>query len=168
MQADASPPPKLGPRMVDTPPGLTDSAAQDWRVVQRLPDPTLQEEVTPRIRKTIVELMDKIRVKISTEGVDRDVVRMLRLKLNDLEDRATVRQRAMYATLMDVSIFSDLDTPLHLGLWRPARKKKPPSPPSQPRTVKTRRRELAEAAMKELARIPKKARRDNLGRLHVA
>ena len=68
--------------------------------------------------------MDKIGDPTLLEGVDPDLVGMLTEHVYELEDRATVRQRAVYATTMGVSIFSDLDTPLHLGLWRPAQKEK--------------------------------------------
>ena len=87
---------------------------------------------------------------------------MLTEQVYELEDRATVRQRCVYATTMGVSIFSDLDTPLHLGLWRPAQEK----PPAQRTMVKTRRR-LEARALAEAARPAKILRRDNLGRSHV-
>ena len=77
--------------------------------------------------------MDRIGDPALLEGVDPDVVGMLTEQVYELEDRATVRQRAVYATTMGVSIFSDLDTPLHLGLWRPAQEK----PPAQRTMVKT-------------------------------
>lgn len=161
---EASPPPKPGPEKVGTPPGSMNDRAEAVRVVRRLMDPVLKAVATPGRWTGIVELMDKLRSSTSREGVDRDVVRMLSLQLDILEDRATLRQRAVYATVMGVSIFSDLDTPLHLGLWRPRKEKKPP--PEQRTTGKTRRR-LVEAALKEVAKPAKKARRDNLGRLHV-
>ena len=160
--AEASPPPKPGPEVVVTPPGMTKDQAQAWRMVQRLRDRVLQATATPGVQARIDGIMDKIGDPTLLEGVDPDLVGMLTEHVYELEDRATVRQRCVYATTMGVSIFSDLDTPLHLGLWRPAQEK----PPAQRTMVKTRRR-LEAHALAEAARPAKILRRDNLGRSHV-
>ena len=167
--AEASPPPKPGPEVVVTPPGMTKDQAQAWRMVQRLRDRVLQATATPGVQARIDGIMDKIGDPTLLEGVDPDLVGMLTEHVYELEDRATVRQRCVYATALEVSIFSDLDSPLHvhLGLWRPARKEKPPTPPPAQRSmVKTRRRKEGEA-LAAVARPAKKLRRDNLGRTHV-
>ena len=91
--ASPAPPPKPGPEVTRTPPGLMNDQAQAWRMVTRLRDRVLQDAATPRIQARIDGLVDKIRDPTRPEGVDPDVVKMLTDEVYELEDRATLSQQ---------------------------------------------------------------------------
>ena len=130
------------------------------RVLRALLDPALRAISSPTRWSLIGRFVEKLCPTPRKGTVDPNMVKVLGLQVEALKFKIKdLESAAKEPAAVNVSVLIQQG-----GSAAPQEKEEEKPPPTRKMLA---RRRLSEAALKEVARPAKRARRDNLGRLHV-